>query len=312
MEIATRTNTLWDVPVETAPPQLAGAVEDFLTNQASPSTAKVYRREIVAFLDTLRKPVLEATSQDLIEFRRGLRVGLKPATVSRKLSTLRSFFRFLAEGGYRETNPAQVLKLPKIANTSPYRVLTAEELRALIATADLHTSVGVRDYAILMLLSVNALRESELAGLDQEDLNIAESYSVAVIRGKGSKVRVCKIAGTVAEALAAWQALRKSTTGPIFVAVNGKRITNRRLGTRSIRYRVKHYALAAGITRKVSPHALRHAAITHSLANGANILKVRDMAGHASLTTTQRYLHILDGLADNAADYNPLAHRKSS
>jgi integrase/recombinase XerD len=74
--------------------------------------------------------------------------------------------------------------------------------------------------------------------------------------------------------------------GPVFVAVNGNQVTSRRLSTRSVRYRVALYARQAGITRKVSPHVLRHGSITHSLANGANILKVKEMAGHASLATT--------------------------
>ena len=99
---------------------------------------------------------------------------------------------------------------------------------------------------------------------------------------------------------------REYVPPPIFVPTSRSPVTDHRLGSRSVRYRVKLYARQAGITRKASPHSLRHAAITHRLADGANILKVKEMAGHASLATTQRYLHDLDALADNAVDYNPL------
>ena len=282
-------------------------VEDFLANQMSPSTTLAYRREIAAFLAHIDKPLEEVQCRDLIAYRRSLS-GLKPGTVCRKLSTIRSLFRFLAEAGYRETNPAQVLKLPKNANTSPYRVLSVEELQKLVEQPDVTTPVGVRDRAILMLLAVNGLRESELVGIDIEDVSRREGFTVAIIRGKGSKVRVAKIVGSVESALSEWTGMLLHASGPSFVAVEGARITNRRLSSRSVRYRVALYASQAGITRKVSPHALRHAAITHSLANGANILKVKEMAGHASLATTQRYLHDLNALEDNAVDYNPLTH----
>jgi site-specific recombinase XerD len=296
-----------DSPPHAIPPE----AEDFLLNQASPSTAAVYRREIAKLVAFLGKPLEEVTGRDLMAYRRTFQ-GLRPATICRKLSTVRSLFRFLAEGGYREGNPAQVLKLPKAAQLSPYRILTPPELRRLLDQTDPTTTVGVRDRAILMMLSVNGLRESELTQIDKEDLSRRDGYDVAVIRGKGSKVRVTKIAGAVAEALDRWLAIHVSPIGPLFVATKGGRVTGRRLSTRSVRYRVRHYAREAGITRKVSPHALRHAAITHSLANGASILKVKEMAGHASLNTTQRYLHDLDALADNAVDYNPLTRSEAT
>jgi len=285
--------------------------EDFLLNQASPSTAAVYRREIAKLVGFLGRPLDEVTGRDLMAYRRTLQ-GLKPATICRKLSTVRSLFRFLAEGGYREGNPAQVLKLPKAVHLSPYRILTPSELRTLLAQPDLGKPIGIRDKAMLMILAVNGLRESELVNIDREDLSRLDGYSVAVVRGKGAKVRISKIAGAVAEALDRWLEIHICPTGPLFVATRGGRVTANRISTRSVRYRVRHYARKAGITRKVWPHALRHAAITHSLANGASILKVKEMAGHASLTTTQRYLHDLDTLADNAVDYNPLTRGEAT
>ena len=282
-------------------------VRDFLANQMSPSTVLTYRREIAAFLTHIGKPLEDVQCRDLIAYRRSLS-GLKPGTVCRKLSTIRSLFRFLVEAGYRETNPAQVLKLPKNANTSPYRVLSVEELQKLVGQPDATTSVGVRDGAILLLLAVNGLRESELINIDREDVSRRHGFTVGIVRGKGSKVRIAKFVGTVESALWRWMEMTPRNAGPVFVAVSGNHITGQRLSTRSVRHRVALYARKAGILRRISPHALRHAAITHSLANGANILKVKEMAGHASLATTQRYLHDLEALEDNAVDYNPLTH----
>jgi site-specific recombinase XerD len=196
--------------------------------------------------------------------------------------------------------------LPKYASVSPYQVLDADELQHLVAQPDRKTAVGIRDYAILLLLAVNGLRESELIGINKEDISEVDGYRIAVIKGKGSKVRRSKIAGSVGSALSNWLEIHTVNAGPLFVAASGKSITKRRLCARTVRYLVKKYTLKAGITRRVSPHALRHAAITHALANGANILKVRDMAGHSSLSTTQRYLHDLNAMSDNAVDYNPL------
>ena len=96
------------------------------------------------------------------------------------------------------------------------------------------------------------------------------------------------------------------SNGPLFTACKGHKVTDRRICTETLRYIVRKYAKKAGITKRVTPHALRHAAITHALVNGANILKVKEMAGHSSLNTTQRYLHDLETISDNAVDYNPL------
>ena len=292
-------------------PALPTEVLDFLANQSSPSTVNVYRREILAFLNLSQKPLTKVSTHDLVRYRASLRCN-KPATVCRKLSTIRSLFRFMVEGGYSDHNPALALKLPKNPNTSPYRILSAAELTTMLSKTDQSTPIGARDRAMLLLLAVNALRESEFTGLDIEDLSPRSSCVLTVIRGKGSKVRVAKISGAVLDALEVWRRYHTAKSGPLFVSVRSARPSSTRMSQRSVRYRVKHYALAAGITRRVSPHALRHAAISHSLANGANILKVKELAGHASLTTTQRYLHSIDVLNDNATDYSPLINYRSS
>jgi site-specific recombinase XerD len=292
--------------------QLPAEALDFLANQRATSTSRTYAREIAAFLRAVGKSVQEVECRDLIAYRRTL-VGNKPATVCRKLSTIRAFFQFLATGGYRGDNPAVVLKLPRNEHSSPYRILTTEELRSVISQPSVTGALGLRDRAILLLLGINGLRESEVLSINIEDLTDRDGFVVAAIQGKGSKLRAAKIAGTVADAVAAWRQLHAGGSGPLFVSIRGKKhLTSRRLSARSVHYRVRLYARKAGITRKVSPHALRHAAISHSLANGANIVQVKEMAGHASLNTTQRYLHSLDSIADNAVDYNPLAQRKSS
>jgi site-specific recombinase XerD len=139
-----------------------------------------------------------------------------------------------------------------------------------------------------MLLAVNGLRNSELVNIDKKDISHMDNYKVITILGKGSKTRISKLTGAVETAVSKWLEIHPGNSGPLFVAYNGREKTDRRICTETLRYLVKKYTRKAGIEKRVTPHALRHAAITYALANGANILKVKEMAGHSSLNTTQR------------------------
>lgn len=243
--------------------------------------------------------VEDITEEKVREFRLWLnrQPGTGPDTLKRRtqnyyLIALRSFLKFLRKRGIDGLSPEKI-ELAKVPERH-LDLISSIELNRLLSSADGTDERGLRDRAILELLFSTGLRVSELCSLDTDlDLSRA-SFS---IRGKGEKVRVVFFSDVAKEAVRAYLKSRKDMEQALFVNVPRSRntkVTPSRLTPRSIELLMKTYAAKAGITKKVTPHVLRHSFATDLLNNGADIRSVQQLLGHASITTTQIYTHVTD------------------
>ena len=210
--------------------------------------------------------------------------GLAPASVARKLAAVRSCYRFLVRRGVVDGNPAREARSPR----QPRKLVTflpIDEATQLVDGRALGGASRTRDRAILELLYASGLRVSELAGLDLDHVDRTER-TVRVL-GKGRKERIVPYGNQAARALEAWLGQRGEADGALFTNARGGRLT-----VRSVHTIVRRSARAAGITRRVSPHTLRHTFATHLLDGGADLRAIQELLGHARLSTTQRYTHV--------------------
>lgn len=234
------------------------------------------------------------------------------ASVARKISALRSFFRFAQRHKLLKIDPIAGVTGPKVGRFIPV-FLTVDETFALLEAPGEKDTYAIRDRAILELLYSTGMRVSELVSRDVTDLDLAEE--VLTVRGKGNKERLVPVGRPAIEAVRAWlpqrlqlilqRAGRGRTVEKEALFLNGR---GSRLSTRSVERQVKAYGERAGITQIVTPHALRHSFATHLLEMGADLRSVQELLGHASLSTTQRYTHLtLDHLADVYDKSHPLS-----
>jgi integrase/recombinase XerC len=255
---------------------------------ASPHTLRSYGSDLAAFEQHLAALSTDVVAADARAVRGWLAAlhgrGLDPASVARKLAAVRSFYRFLVRRGVVERNPARELRAPRLTRKL-VGFLPIDEAAAVVGGRGLGGAARARDVAILELLYATGLRVSELAGLDLEALD-RESRTVRVL-GKGRKERIVPYGAAAAQALDAYLGARAAGGGPVFTRARGGR-----LGVRSIRAIVRRAAGAAGVTRRVSPHTLRHTFATHLLDAGADLRVIQELLGHSRLSTTQRYTHV--------------------
>lgn len=215
---------------------------------------------------------------------------LQPASLSRKLSTFRSFFKFLVREGRLKTSPAALVERVKLPQKQP-EFLTVDDVTLLLTLPDDGSVLGLRDLAMLELFYSSGLRVSELVGLNLQDLNRSER--MVRVLGKGKKERRVPVGRPALEVMERYLQVRGSGFGDaphptaVFLNYRGGRIT-----TRSVDRLVKKYTLLGGLLRRIGPHALRHSFATHLLAQGADLRAIQEMLGHASLSTTQRYTHV--------------------
>lgn len=227
------------------------------------------------------------------------------ATLMRKLAAMRSFFRWLAEVGIVQQNPAALLATPKQRRRLP-RALPVDDVVALIESPDDDALLGVRDKAILETLYGAGLRVSELTGLDLEDVDLV-ARTVRVL-GKGGKERMVPIGRKAARALEAWLARRHELRPhpgerALFLGRGGTR-----LSPRSVARRLDRQVRLVALRHNVSPHALRHSFATHLLGGGADLRAIQELLGHRSLSTTQRYTHVS---VERLAEVYDRAHPKA-
>jgi integrase/recombinase XerC len=225
--------------------------------------------------------------------------GLSKTSVARALAAVRSLYRWLAQEGVVEQNPAKLVSTPKLPKKLP-RVPTIEEMNAVLDGAMPEIAAfPERDHLLLELLYGCGIRNSELTGINLED--IRPSAEAILIRGKGKKERYVPFAGTSASALAAYLPARAKLLAGIRGAHPGKNVEMRallinqrggRLTTRSVGRIVKRIAVAKGLSPDVHPHTLRHAFGTHMLEEGADLRAIQEMLGHERLSTTQRYTQL--------------------
>jgi integrase/recombinase XerC len=214
--------------------------------------------------------------------------ALAPASVSRRLSALRTFFKFLVREGAMEINPADMIKGPKLPKHLP-EYLGVDEIFALLETPEKDSPLGKRDKAWLELLYATGMRVGELVGLKTSDVDLAQA--TVRVYGKGRKERIAPLTPKAVTALKNYLAVRdeseKEKSGDaLFLNYRGGR-----LGERGIRKLLDRYILKCSITRHISPHALRHTFATHLLESGADLRSIQELLGHVSLSTTQKYTH---------------------
>jgi len=254
----------------------------------------------------------EITSSHIRKFIVSLHGHNSPATVARKISALRSFFRFAQRRKVVKSDPLIGVTGPKVGRFIPV-FLTVDETFALLEAPGAQDTYAIRDRAILELLYSTGMRVSELVSRDMGDLDFTEE--VLTVRGKGNKERLVPVGRPAIEAVRGWLPQRSQLIAER--AGRGRTVENKalflngrgsRLTTRSVERAVKAYGERAGIIQIVTPHALRHSFATHLLEMGADLRAVQELLGHASLSTTQRYTHLtLDHLAEVYDKSHPLS-----
>ncbi|MCX6786388.1 MAG: tyrosine-type recombinase/integrase [Candidatus Kaiserbacteria bacterium] len=248
------------------------------------------------FMQMNIKSVGDISEQNIREFRLWLNRqpgtgngSMKRRTQNYYMIALRAFLKFLRKRGIECISPERIelAKLPE----RELDLISPAELQRLLASADGAEERGLRDKAILELFFSTGLRVSELCALDC-DLDLTQdSFSV---RGKGEKVRVVFLSPAAKSAVAAYLKARKDMAEALFVNIRSDKAIPTRLTPRSVERIIKKYAMKAGITKKMTPHVLRHVFATDLLNNGADIRSVQQLLGHASINTTQIYTHITD------------------
>lgn len=235
-------------------------------------------------------------------------LGLAASSVARRLSSLRSFARYLCRQGALSRNPTEGLRGPKLGRKLPH-FLAGNQIETLLAAPSDQTPFGLRDRAMLETAYAAGLRVSELVGLDLGDLDLEEG--VLRVRGKGKKERLAPIGSFATKAIQRWLAVRRpksNTARPIDAVFLNKSGT--RLSARSVGRLLEKYLKVAGLDPRTSPHTLRHTFATHLLERGADIRGVQELLGHASIATTQIYTHLTPERLKTAYDKaHPRARR---
>jgi integrase/recombinase XerD len=260
---------------------------------ASRNTLAAYRRDLDDFHGFLgsRRRLADIGPDEIVAYVERLRRrGLKPASVARRLSALRGFYRHLVREGDLRRDPTEHVDVPRAARPLP-KALSKSDALALIESADVSRPRGVRDRALLELLYATGMRASECLALRLDDLNLTAGYVVCT--GKGSKQRLVPV-GT--EALTRVRLYlrdvrplyaRRRDVGRLFLNPRGGALSRQSLWTI-----VRRAALTAGLRKRVSPHVLRHSFASHLLEGGADLRSVQVMLGHADIATTQIYTHL--------------------
>jgi integrase/recombinase XerD len=271
----------------------------------SPNTLESYARDLAllaAFADTRETPVDQLQRQDLETFVRQLMSsGLAPRSVARTVACVRGFYRFNAVEQKRDSSPADDLKPPRAWAALP-KFLSLEEVDRLLEQPDTSTPRGLRDKALIEVLYATGLRVSELIALRAGDLNLDDGYLTCI--GKGDKQRMVPLGHEAADWVRRYMRdgrpalLRRKSSPWLFAnARDGGSLS--RVGFWKV---LKEYGVKAGLSRDLSPHVLRHSFATHLLERGADLRMIQMMLGHADLSTTQIYTHVLEARLRAAYD----------
>jgi len=286
----------------------------------SPRTVETYERDLHELREFLvgRALVPDASKVDVAALRGFLGSIVRdrrPTTMARKMSALRSFFRYLERRGVVRANPAAALRPPKVVRSTP-RFLTVEEtLRVVVAPSEDSTrdeTLALRDRAMLELLYASGIRVSELASLGLVDLDLRERTGRVV--GKGDKERRIYFGEVARDSIERWLAVRGRCVGKdgqqdvraLFLGRFGTHLT-----ARQVENIVRRYGALGAARSDLHPHAIRHSTATHLLDAGADLRGIQELLGHASLSTTQRYTHVsLDRLTEAYTKAHPLGRKR--
>ena len=260
----------------------------------SVNTIDAYRRDVSGFLDfTHRRKLLldQVDRRELIAYLQELYQRLSPRSISRKIVSLRSFYRFLLLDGYLSNDPTEALETPRTWRSLP-KYLSQEEVELLLEGPDLTTRHGIRDRAMLEVLYATGLRVSELVRLRKDEINTDVGFLRIV--GKGNKERIVPLGEKAIDRLHEYLRdayphfkRRSPSSRYVFLTQQGRPMSRQYFWMT-----VEKLGRKAGIREKLSPHVLRHSFATHLLENGADLRAVQMMLGHADISTTQIYTHI--------------------
>ncbi|MDR3450141.1 MAG: site-specific tyrosine recombinase XerD [Alphaproteobacteria bacterium] len=300
----------------TATPGLIGAFLDMMLAErnASPNTRSAYARDLAdaaGFLARKKRDLIDANEDDLRAYLRSLSKNAA-RTQTRRLSSLRQFFRFLCSEKHREEDPTRAIDAPKLGRSLP-KYLSEKEVGKLLDTVARYPgNDGLRLRAMLELLYAAGLRVTELVSLPT--VAIQFDRAIVLVKGKGGKERVVPLGEPALQALQQWLPVRKTMLGEknkspyLFPSPTrfGAAITRQRFFQL-----LKELARASKLDpKRLSPHVLRHAFATHLLEHGADLRSVQTMLGHADIATTQIYTHVAgDRLARTVAEHHPLANK---
>jgi integrase/recombinase XerC len=292
---------------------VAASIEQFLQHmrferQASIHTLSSYQRDLAAWQAYCQSNALhEPNAVQFTHVQQFMaqehRRGLAPKSIQRRLSALRSLFKYLLKQGGMTHNPSQGLRAPKAPRKLPQVLDVDEAVRLVELPTD--GALGVRDRAMLELLYSSGLRVSELCSLTWRNLDLDDS--LVTVLGKGSKTRVVPVGSHAVNALRTWHAQSNANAAaPVFPGRAGAFIS-----TRAIQLRIRQLAQQQGIWKRVYPHLLRHSFASHMLESSGDLRSVQELLGHADIATTQIYTHLdFQRLATVYDAAHPRAKRK--
>lgn len=269
----------------------------------SPHTLVNYHRDLLDFSLFVDKPIEKI---DYFIFRKFIaslnQRNLSKKTQARKISTLKSFFKFLLKEGFIETNPALSIPYPKLEK-SLSKFLTEDDMRRLLDSLPQEGLLQLRDKAIFELLYSSGMRASELVNLNVDDIDLISG--IVKVKGKGKKERLLPIGRIPQRVLREYLEKRKPTSCALFLNRFGKRLS--KVGVfKAIRKWVNYI----GLKENISAHVFRHSFATHLLNRGADLRSVQELLGHSSISTTQVYTHLtIDRLKDIYKKAHPRAKR---
>lgn len=260
----------------------------------SKNSISSYDQDLKKYIQYLKKKKIDSPNsigrKDITDFLFLLRKDISPTSISRILSTIKNFHRFLLREKIASDDPTNLIEAPKVDKKIP-NFLSFDEVTKILKAPNLKTVQGIRARAIIELMYATGLRVSEVSGLKVSDCNMEVGF--VKCKGKGSKERIVPL-GKVAQhfvqrylAEGRPKLLGKKISISLFLAQGA-----RSLSRQSIWKVIKQMTKKAGIRKKISPHVLRHSFATHLLERGADLRSVQEMLGHASITTTQIYTHI--------------------
>ena len=277
---------------------------------ASQNTISSYLRDVTQFAEYLQNyedvSLRDATGemvQSYMSWMQGR--GKSAASVTRFLASVKSFYQFLIAQGDITVNPAKGIASAKVERKYP-EILTSKEVELFLEQPQCVDAKGFRDHAMLELLYATGIRVSELISLDLDDLNLAAGFIRCASRGKE---RIIPLYHTAVKALTDYvknirpQLIADSGETALFVNMNGERMS--RQGFWKI---IKHYQEKAGIEKDITPHTLRHSFAVHLLENGADLRSIQEMLGHADISSTQVYTHVVK---NNLKDVYRKAHPRA-
>lgn len=287
----------------------------YLRTLTSPQTIKTYNTELRMFVSYLEgelgKRIEELTAEDVSLYREHLIKTYAPATAAKKLAALRRFLIFTFMAGATTVNPEALrffAKSPRVHQDSSYNVLTDDELSRMLSAA---RTTNYRDYVLLAIMAGGGLREAEVVGIKIGDFqDVGHGQVLLRVRGKGDKIRNVPLSPEL------WALVQRfvlhsgrslnshaDARKPLLSSRVGK---DKPLTTRSVQNIVKKYVRAAGITKPISPHSIRHTVGTNMAVNEAPLLVIQQFLGHSDPKTTMRYIRRAEELAARAYQYNTL------